>query len=277
MARKAAFIRVPLGLQRATLAFTDAVGAVAPDLLRALTMAYWEKEDTLQFQKAISESSVVVVNGSDETVQAVATLCTDVPMVAHGSRRSIAVANSEELLQPTWGEFCRGLALDVVLWAQRGCASPTVLFVVGRGALSMVACAELDAAIETQRIAFGRGDLRPQEQILWAETKMQNWVRGGSHFHTFKNVSVASINGTELPVLSGGFLVVVSIPDWKSLHSVSFDPPLSTIVSEGADPIELKKLAQHSGASRLVAPGEAQSPKVGWHHDGYAVLRPLLD
>ena len=115
-----------------------------------------------------SSSAVVVVNGSDETVQALQRVRGDTPLIAHGSRRSIAVIDAvEKTTGAAWRPFiCDGLARDVLLWGQRGCTSPTVLFVVGQQSISPEACR--DSAIEELRSRWEVNQLPMEDWILWA-------------------------------------------------------------------------------------------------------------
>ena len=75
-------------------------------------------------------------------------------------------------------------------------------------------------------------------------------------------------------ISEGGKFIVHVSPSLPEESWGPFSPALSTIVAPASlhSASWIQELLASSGASRVVAPGDAQAPRVNWKHDGYPVL-----
>jgi hypothetical protein len=124
-------------------AFARAVAEVDPDLGATILATYWPREATDAERAVLAAADVVTITGTNEAIAAVSRR-TNARVVAHGTRTSVAMmrdhASDAEIA---------ALALDVARYEQRGCLSPTTVFVAGEGDVQEFAgrlLAGLDAA-----------------------------------------------------------------------------------------------------------------------------------
>src|SRR6185369_12798145 len=120
-----------------------AVAEVDPDLGATILVTYWPHEATETERAVLAAADVVSITGTNEAIATISRR-TNARVVAHGARTSVALMRDEAPAAEM-----AALALDIVLYEQRGCLSPTTVFVAGgadlrRFARDMVAA--LDAA-----------------------------------------------------------------------------------------------------------------------------------
>lgn len=204
--------------------------------------------------RALAGADAAVVVGSDAAVRALQPLLRpSAPFLGFGHRQSAACVGAADALD--------ALALDVGLYDQRGCLSVgEVLVPEGEGE---VVAARLGAALSTlpprhrgadedalrrfRELAVLRGDA-----LSFCGDAVVRLVRGG---------------GVE-PTPGGRFVTVREVPD-RLAALAPLAGALGTLVVGDAAPVSLHRLAR-LGASRVVAPGEAQAAGPEWPHDGVA-------
>jgi hypothetical protein len=123
-------------------AFARAVAEVDPDLGATILATYWSREATDVERAVLAAADVVTITGTNQAIAAVSRR-TNARIVAHGARTSVAMmrdhASDAEIA---------ALALDVARYEQRGCLSPTTVFVAGDvQAFARRVLAALDAAV----------------------------------------------------------------------------------------------------------------------------------
>jgi len=150
-------------------AFARAVAEVDPDLGATILATYWPHEATETERAVLAAADVVSITGTNEAIATISRR-TNARVVAHGARTSVALMRDDAPAAEM-----AALAVDIVLYEQRGCLSPTTVFVAGganvrefaRGILaaldaaavpfpmpqSTVARASRRVAIETARFA----------------------------------------------------------------------------------------------------------------------------
>jgi hypothetical protein len=124
-------------------AFARALTAMDPDLGATILATYWPHQATDAERVVLAAADVVTITGTNEAIAAVSRR-TNARIVAHGARTSVALMG-EHASDAEVG----ALALDVARYEQRGCLSPTTVFVDGGGDVQEFAqrlLAALDAA-----------------------------------------------------------------------------------------------------------------------------------
>jgi len=106
-------------------AFARAVAEVDPDLGATILATYWPHEATDAERAVLAAVDVVTITGTNQAIAAVSRR-TNARIVAHGARASVAMMRDHAA-----DAEIAALALDVVRYEQRGCLSPTTVFVDG--------------------------------------------------------------------------------------------------------------------------------------------------
>ena len=107
-------------------AFARAVAEVDPDLGATILATYWPHEATDAERAVLGAADVVTITGTNEAIAAVSRR-TSARIVAYGARTSVALMSEHAM-----DYHLQALALDVARYEQRGCLSPTAVFVDGR-------------------------------------------------------------------------------------------------------------------------------------------------
>ena len=226
MARKKACVRVPPGLQLAGRVFRQ---AVREEALIWNVGSQWPigKKNTDYFRSAIASSAVVVVNGSDETVQALQRVRGDTPLIARGSRRLSQLSTQWRRLERRGSLFAMGshemcfcganegvpLRRFSLWWGQRAFRQrPVVCWILPLRNFAPLGSQPathggLDSLGRDENEELGRGRAFHRFQIWFLPNSRKSRFRGERRF-----------------------LVLVPVKDWKSLETHSYQPSLSTIV-----------------------------------------------
>jgi hypothetical protein len=200
-----------------------------------------------------------IVYGSDDAVEMVRQRL-DEPVAGYGSREGIAVVTPNA--QDGWERL---LARDIVMFAQRGCMSPSHVW-LARGA-DAGQLAALAAAI---RDALPNHITDVGAAAATARSIADAWMLG------------AMLGGHAPPDLLDAPAVAVQIhraDDDAELarDAARLSSKLQTAVL-ACDPRErrrLRPLLEDAGCSRVVEPGAAHQPAWDWRHDGLGRFAPL--
>jgi hypothetical protein len=102
-----------------------AIAEVDPDLGKTVLATYWPREATETERAVLAAADVVTITGTNEAIAAVSRR-PRARVVAHGARTSVALLRDDAP-----DSEMAALALDIALYEQRGCLSPTTVFVAG--------------------------------------------------------------------------------------------------------------------------------------------------
>lgn len=219
-----------------------------------------------------STGEIVVVSGSDETLQAVrAQLRPGQHLVGYGHRTSFALVLDSPTLD--LDDIAQKLALDAVLWHQQGCFSVRGVIFCGDHKRKLSFAGALGNAIEdVERLLdathLDDTTLGTRAQALGLARFSSpvcgrgiGWVQPQRTPHTGAQISphVVTLHHivdiTELPA-------AVQIPPHQiqgvALAATPDDPRRTTATD----------LLTHLGATLICPPGELQSPPPEWPHDG---------
>jgi len=128
LARSCLILKLSTGESVTGASFVRSLNEVAPDLAPAVALAAWTGGDVAAEADALAGSDLVVATGEQATLDAIRSR-RDGPMLTYGPRYAAGVVSggSQERGDAWWDEITR----EIVLWEQRGCLSPRILFVVG--------------------------------------------------------------------------------------------------------------------------------------------------
>jgi hypothetical protein len=179
---------------------------------------------------AALEATEIHVYGRDATISEVrARARPRVTVRGHGAGMGVAIYGGRQPLE----RAAEGIALDVVLFDQRGCLSPRVVIAIGDPALAGELAEALHRQLETLGLRVPRGELRPDERAeaaRWVETmRFAGSVSIGSH-HV---VGVGAGSSLLLPP-AGRHVLVVGSPTLATAREV-LRPLVPFIVIVGND------------------------------------------
>lgn len=258
-------------------------------LCRALRSANEELGEALQVvafgrdergpQRALVEHAAAVgVYGGDDAVAAVGALAARaVPVVAHGHGLSTAFVSR---IAATATEAARQLAIDVAAYDQRGCLSPSVVYVEGDRDEAERFAASLSAELEAVERRLPRGplpDAVAAAQVQWRGLAAVDGtlLRGTTH-----SVAVQPLGP---PRWSPGYRNVAVVPVGGLEDAVESMATFSShLKCVGCDETNLTELASalraYSTFHAYVTPvGTMQTPALDAPQDGHPIWQGLLE
>lgn len=238
----------------------------------------------------LSEAEAVVVFGSDETIALFhGRIRPDQRFIAHGHKISLGV-----LLGDDGFSSAPAFARDIALYNQLGCLSPQLLYIASdEEGYSLKYAAHLADALEAEEAENPRGPIPLEAQGTIAALREEYRFRAAldprvrlweSHGSTAWSVIhdpepgfrpsplYRTILIKPLKPLPGGMPVAETLR--RELAAVRRH--LSTIALHPFTQQAAGELALATGAPRLCPFGAMQFPSPFWHHDGEAVLQPLV-
>ncbi|MFN4180857.1 MAG: acyl-CoA reductase [Armatimonadota bacterium] len=264
--------------------FAQSLERFVPELASAVAVVPFESERKELVDAAIKECDVVIVYGTDDTVQSVKQkIPPKVKFVERGHKFSIAIV-AEEFADERTADL---LALDIARFEQRGCLSPQVCFFVGQDAqrrskdfAQKIATAfkRLDKEMPTNlsegekigvvqfRLAcemMGANVLAPEDAswtvVEWSESSLYGWQKVSCPARILHIVAVESLDKVfELLRPLGKFLQGVA---------VAMEPEEAEQVAETVGQM---------GASRVCPVGQLQVPPVEWSQDSKHLISELV-
>lgn len=148
-----------------------ALPELAPALADTLAVLWWPHDDARTAPAVLGGAQLVTAHGDDASVAAlerqVALQAPAARFVGHGSRWSLALVSAAAQTEAT----ARGLALDVALFDQQGCLSPS-LVLAERGPGLETWCGAVAAALADLERRMPRGPLPPP-----ARAALRHWRR----------------------------------------------------------------------------------------------------
>ncbi|MCC6622447.1 MAG: hypothetical protein IT385_14380 [Deltaproteobacteria bacterium] len=242
----------------------EALGEAIARLDPGIVPTPFASSDVAALDRALAESDVVVVLGSDETVAAVrARVPGDHGFVGHGHRASAAwLADDAPDADVT------GLAEDLCAWDQAGCLAPHVAWVDGdparlgeRLARALEVIERDPARAPTPHDAHAR-HLHRQAATLA--------IMAGGRAWRSAQATLATHPDPAFRVSPGARLLWLLPADAGAL--AAFEPRLSSLAL-GAGLAPPIALGPHV---RLCRPGQLQRPPLDWHQDGLPLFASLL-
>jgi len=247
-------------------AFRRAIAAVDPDLAATVVTAYWPGGDLGCEDAAFARADVVVVTGSDATLAAVRGRLGN--LVAHGPRTSVAA-----IARPTAAD-ADAVALDVALHDQRGCLSPSAVYVVGDArAFARTLAAALARLAE--RLPPGASTVEERAAVA-SIVREAEWEPGMDVLAG----PWGSVIDDPAPAFRPGpgrrTVRVHPLPDPAMLAALLPADRVECVGVAGVDPRDMASPLRARGVSRICPVGRMQRPSLSWPRGQRPPLGVLL-
>jgi hypothetical protein len=205
---------------------------------------------------------MVHLYGSDDTLRAVRA-DTHLPVWGHGTGFGAAFIASNEITEAIAAQS----ALDVIMFDQRGCLSPKVVFVEGGEREARAFAEHLHKALAASPVP--RGELHPSELAQITHFAETMHMAGDVHVGHAHLVAVASEGAAVLLPPAGRTVLVLAVPS-ADLAAQRLDPFARYVTSLGvSSAAALRTFATRFPRARLAALGAMQRPPL----DGPVDLR----
>ncbi|MFA0777418.1 MAG: hypothetical protein PVTTEEND_001132 [Candidatus Fervidibacter sp.] len=264
--------------------FAKSLAAIAPELAEAIAILPATEVDISALLTDAVEA--VIVYGTDETVTAIKRqVPAKVRVIERGHRISVVIV-AEEFADERTAEL---LALDIARFDQRGCLSPQICFIVGRGAgdagrefgeTVVKALERMSAELPT--------NLREGEKASVAQFRLTCEMLGATVLASSDASWTVAIWDGERGAEDGWRKVACSA---RVVHLVAM-PSLSAVldalrpmgrflqgVALATDEATAEQLAEalgQIGASRICPVGQLQVPPMEWSQDGKHLVAELV-
>jgi hypothetical protein len=199
------------------------------------------------------------VYGSDETIAFVRRAHgPDVTVHAHGAGLGLVVVDASRVSPSTLGHAARAIADDVVLFDQRGCLSPRVVFVEGDARVARMLSAELALALGHAERTVPRG--RCNESDAAEATRYRDTVRyAGEIFPAGAGFVGLDLEGSAVVVPPVGRHVHVMVTTDFARAAAAIAHLVVTVATVGPPELGERVQSRFPGA-RLSAVGQMQRP-----------------
>lgn len=277
LAKAPQVIKSPSSQPNFPMLLRKSIAEVDPILGAAIAVGTWnDKREHLY--KLVDRADVVVVYGSDETVQQLRLECSPkTRYVAYGHAVSLVVITREAATEETMNH----LAWDMLTYDQRGCLSPRAALVEAGGALEPFEFAEIFATKVLPSIASQMpcGPLYPGEAEMLLQRRGVYAFRGRSFSGDGWTVTYDEHPAWPDEALPR-FLPIKTFSDADDLRKI-VAPVAQHLLAVGyAGPRsrqrEFAELLGETSASRVCPVGHMQCPPVNWSISGRTPFRDLL-
>ncbi len=267
------------------------IEAVDRELGRAVAVVDFPSDDS-DAMASFCASPCIVASGSDATLHSIrARIHAGQRLVAYSNRHSIAVVDASQCEGAQLGWLAEALSLDVALWDQLGCLSPTAVCVLGQGAADVAPrlARTLAEQLAQREVALPRGAVDASTAALIAtargEAEMRVAAAGAGALHASPGTAwTVSLEPDALwrATPLHRFVRVYALASTTELDTTLVGAGvgvLSNVALAGFDAATRERLHASlcaHGASRFCAPGLLQAPPLDWPHDGQPLLTPLV-
>jgi hypothetical protein len=212
---------------------------------------------------SFEDAEVVIVSGSDETIQAVQIQATG-RVVGYGHKVSFSITDASSDVAAH--------ARDVVMWRQQGCFSLRGIVFVGSAQESRDFCTSLATQIGHYEAVWNVDptelDLQQRAQALGVAEFRAEIFRAGNGF---VELGETPIDGVWRAPLAVQVKRVDSLDDVKAAVAI----PHRHVQGVSTN-LAIASLAHDLGATRICLPGELQAPEADWRHDGLPNIGVLV-
>lgn len=279
----AVWVRPAHDQRRLWRVWLQALRTLAPELAALTAVFEFDAADLDARQTLTRLSDLIVVHGSDATIEVWRGGSSSPPVVGYGHRLSAAFVSADALAKVDDRRTAlRGIAEDLCAWDQTGCLSPVVLFVEQPAVWTMRQVAE--ALVN---------DHLPEVAARWPPGAWSVDVLA-ERTHTLRSQLFAASHhgghGADLlvydeatPLRPGCLHRVLPIQPVRDTSHViellsAWRPHLQALAIAGPEAMRqrLGDALVHAGLNRVCRPGQLQRPPLGWRHDGVGTVAPLV-
>ena len=266
--------------------FARSLAEVDPELATSLSVVSWPGGATALEDIAFGRADVVIASGSDQTLAAIRPRVRG-QFVGYGHKVSFGIVAKEALGDAA--EVARQAAHDVMLFDQRGCLSPQLIYVERGGPVS-----PKEFALHLSRALAHWGNVVPRGHISQEASVALRRVRDEAEWRALAGKDGAlyvSPQGTEWTVIYETDPSFVLSPLYRTVRVkplatfaqlddllASWRPYLEAVgvaISPGRLP-GLAELLGHAGVSRVCPLGTMQTPPLSWRHGGRPRVADLV-
>jgi len=279
----AVWVRPARDQRRLWTVWQRALQTLAPELAELTAVLMFDAADIDARQTMTQLSDLLVVHGSDATIEAWRAGAAAPPIVGYGHRLSAAFISAEALAEPTHRrKVLAGVAEDLCAWDQTGCLSPVVLFVEQPAPWTLAQVA--DALVE-EHVPSVAERWPPGAWSMDVLTERTHHIRSQlfSASHHVGGGADLLVYDAVTPLRPGVLHRVLPIqPVRDEVHVVevrrTWRPHLQALAVAGTQAMRtrLGSALASAGLNRVCAPGELQRPPLGWRHDGVGAVTPLV-
>jgi hypothetical protein len=265
-------------------ALAETLAEVDARVATRIAVVTWNRENSDLSSRLLELCDRMVVYGDDSTLEAFASN----RLIGFGSKASGALIAAEALCDSEIKTTASALAHDIMLFEQKGCLSPSHLFVVG----SVQASDRLSASLSFELEKMGVRDFPPARLELEAAAKIRR-VRETATWRKIAGVSIDLFEGARLQ------WTIVGEPDARFMISPGYRTVFLSAVKGTTDfrnrltgfenRIEAFSVADPKskladfvsqlrsiGVTWICPPGSLQSPPISWNHGNGAFLTARL-
>lgn len=261
--------------------FAETLRQIEPEWAHNLAVTTWENDAVEITEAAFQKSDLIVVYGSDETIEKVrGKMPPATRAIYHGHKLSLGIV-AREMLHPALAEQA---AIDIALYDQRGCLSPHLYYVEEGGAASPIEFAQwLAQSLYVVSYQLPKGPTSPDEAAKIQQLRGALPLKGGRVFPSPKGLDWTVLYDPDpgfsvSPLARTIWVKPVEELTRIPLYLEPIRPYLQGIgiaVPTDRQPQIVPTLAR-MGATRICPIGRMQKPPMTWHHDGRFRLLNLL-
>jgi hypothetical protein len=272
----------------------EAVNSIDEAVGKTIFVGWWEHSALEITRTAMEHAHAVLAYGEDETIRTLRNLApSECRFIGHGNRVSFALLDETDLQPKRLARLCSNLAYDFLIYDQRGCMSPLGVFVVSRtvGPVEQF-CEMLCQSFRKIARRFPGWPFTLEEQATVAaireEARIGAALALAKHHKQLCTTKIISREDDPFLLLlqpAQDFTVGCGLRTahvwWASSYETVFRVlqklrgQVSTIGVAHTN-AQWAELALSVRAGRLCKIGQMQKPSLGWAHDGFLPLLPLM-
>jgi hypothetical protein len=241
-----------------------------------IEVAAWSRANVDMTKAFVREADLIVVYGSDGTIEQIKGMAVQTPVVAYGHRVSAGVVMSGS----DFDTAATGLAVDILLYDQAGCLSPHCIFVDGAPDDGLRFANMLASKLRTCSVPLPtknvHRDWRVQEHRQLVMMDENSTV---IDFEETRWTVIYHDNPVFHLSITHGFVYVVALPKEGIIECIEQAAHLvQGVALESGDMIEFENVQselRRAGASYVCSPGKLQQPTISWRENNEDVLRSL--
>jgi len=256
-------------------------GPVSKAILENIIVVYFEHQDYENHKILSKIADCKVIWGGSDTVNFLKTLPEkeNCECIIFGPKYSLAVIDSESLLEKDFSENLHKLAQDIIVFDQMACSSPQTIFCEkGKVGLKEIG-REISIALDKVSKKYPKISIR--------EDIASKIINKRNEYLLNPDLDVISSKNNDWTILLGGdFKLEEAVQSrtifLKEVHSLEkieelINPKIQTIgmiVKDKKKKIKLAERYYYKGASRCVSPGDTNG--YDWPWDGMFVLDRMV-
>jgi len=259
--------------------FVKGLQSVDHPLAQSITLSPWKHEQTELTVEAFRRAELVMLYGSDETIEALRPhIPTGTRVIVHGPKISLGMLAREAISR----KVAQDAAWDIALYDQAGCLSPHLYYVEEDGTDAPVVFAQW-VAEALEKIPLPKEPVSPSSGSAIQQLRGSIPLKGGTVFTSKAGVDWTVLYDPNPDFAPSPLARTVWIKPIKMLSDVGIylEPmrPYLQAIGIAVSSARMEGLINQLGllgANRICSIGKMQRPPLTWHHDGRFRILDLL-